>query len=219
MRKTTMRTIATATVLMGLVFAGEAGAQGFGVGVGIYRGSGYSYPYFGGYPLQYRGFYGNGMSLYGPPVPTYGIVPGTFGGSDYRVNQNAPFLGFPVGIYANYSRSRSRPIANEGVGEPPLLDERSARAAVAVINENAVTVEIRVPLDNVIVFVDDQFLKQNGIVRYISSPPLKPDQTRQFSIRAVWTIDGQRNDKTLLCEGQPGDRLVADFLKRGDRRS
>jgi uncharacterized protein (TIGR03000 family) len=195
-------------VLSGLTLAGRVEAQTFGVGIGIYSGPRYpAYPYFGAYPLAYRGFYGNGMSMYGPPVPTYGPIPGTFGGSDYRVNQNAPYIGFPVGIYASYSKTRA---VVDGNGEPPLLNPDAVRSATA---NNALLVEIRVPLDNVIVFINDQLTKQNGNVRYFSSPPLKPGETYQYTIRAVWTIDGQRNDKTLTLQGKPGERMVADFLR------
>jgi uncharacterized protein (TIGR03000 family) len=72
---------------------------------------------------------------------------------------------------------------------------------------------VRVPLDNVIVFVNDRVTKQNGIVRYFSSPPLKQDESFHYTVRAVWTINGLRNDKTLVVEGKPGERVVADFLK------
>src|SRR5262245_54015008 len=63
----------------------------FGVGVGVgawprYPFGTYPYGYLGYFPSQYNGFYTNGFSAYGPPVPTYGIVPGTFGASDYRLN-------------------------------------------------------------------------------------------------------------------------------------
>src|ERR1700733_14876329 len=96
--------------------------SGTSVGFGVYYGprpGGYYGPAVGISPLYYPGFYGNGMSMYGPPVPTYSPVPGTFGGSDYRVNQNAPFIGTNVGVLGsrspNYYKSPSS-------GEPPLID-------------------------------------------------------------------------------------------------
>lgn len=209
MRGTTNNALAILAVFTFLAIAGRVEAQTYGVGVGIYSGPRYgAYPYFGAYPLAYRGFYGNGMSMYGPPVPTYGPIPGTFGGSDYRVNQNAPFIGFPVGIYANYSKTR--PVVVDGNGEPPLLDPQAVLAAIV---NNALLVEVRVPLENVIVFINDQLTKQNGNVRYFSSPPLRPGETYQYTIRAIWTIDGQRNDKTLTLQGKPGERILADFLR------
>ena len=65
--------------------------SGVSVGVGVGYGRGYG-PYWGpgwgpgwGYggwgvmPFDYGGFYGNGLSRYGPPVPTYKPIPGVFG--------------------------------------------------------------------------------------------------------------------------------------------
>jgi hypothetical protein len=82
--------------------AGYTGGVGIGVGIGIvgtpggpafgYSGVGVAVPYG-----AYRGFWSNGYSLYGPPVPTYGIVPGTFGGSDQRLYPLPPmWFGGPT---------------------------------------------------------------------------------------------------------------------------
>jgi uncharacterized protein (TIGR03000 family) len=208
MHSISISTVAAPALLLGLILTVRAEAQSVGVGVGIYSRPRYlpAQPYFGAYPLTYPGFYGNGMSMYGPPVPTYGPIPGTFGGSDYRVNQNAPFVGFPVGIYATYSRSR--PAASRN-GEPLLLDD----AIRGPLDSDKLLVEVRVPLDNVIVFINDRVTKQNGLVRYFASPSLKTDENYQYTIRAVWTVNGQRNDKTMVVEGKPGERAVADFIK------
>lgn len=54
---------------------------GFGPRVGPWFGPGvWGYPFF--FSGAYGGFWLNGNSLYGPPVPTYGPIPGSFGGSD-----------------------------------------------------------------------------------------------------------------------------------------
>lgn len=54
---------------------------GFGPRVGPWFGPGlWGYPFF--FSGAYGGFWLNGNSLYGPPVPTYGPVPGSFGGGD-----------------------------------------------------------------------------------------------------------------------------------------
>jgi uncharacterized protein (TIGR03000 family) len=185
----------------------RANAQSVGVGVGVYGGPRYlpPYPYFGAYPLAYPGFYGNGMSMYGPPVPTYGPVPGTFGASDYRVIQNPPYVGFPIGIYATYSPRRGV----SGTREPQLLDE----AIRGPLINDKLMVEVRVPLENVIVFINDRITKQSGQIRYFASPSLSGDESYRYTIRAVWTIDGQRNDKTVVVNGKPGERALADFTR------
>ena len=206
-RATTIKAIALFSALTVVTTATPIHAQTVGVGVGVGVPGGprnrFAQPFFGGFPLDYPGFYGNGMSWYGPPVPTYGSIPGTFGGSDYRVSQNAPFIGFPIGIYATYSRPRRG-------GEPSLLDAEAMRIAV---ESNSMLVEVRIPLENTIVFINDRITKQSGHVRYFSSPTLQSGERYRYTVRAVWTIDGQRNDKTLTVEGKPGERVVADFSK------
>ncbi len=66
---------------------------GYGPRIGVGVGYGYGgFPYGFGYPFGFPGFYGysgragsvwsNGLSLYGPPVPVYGPIPGVFGNND-----------------------------------------------------------------------------------------------------------------------------------------
>src|SRR6266446_4839680 len=57
-----------------------AGPRPFNVYGGGWNG------YLGIFPGSYNGFWSNGFSQYGPPVPTYGSVPGVFGGSDQRLS-------------------------------------------------------------------------------------------------------------------------------------
>ena len=56
---------------------------GFGPRVGPWFGPGLWgwYPY---YPGAVGSFWSNGLTLYGPPVPTQGSIPGSFGGGDAR---------------------------------------------------------------------------------------------------------------------------------------
>src|SRR5262245_40629173 len=79
------------SIAVGLAISASARAQNVGVGVGVgprpYGGlyGGISTGYLGVYPGGYNGFWSNGFSMYGPPVPTYGSVPGYFGGVDQRL--------------------------------------------------------------------------------------------------------------------------------------
>src|SRR5262245_1436971 len=78
----------TMPALLSLIWFGSAGsasAQYFGP---YNRFGTYPYGYLGYYPGAYSNSWSNGFNLYGPPVPTYGITPGAFGGSDYRLNNN-----------------------------------------------------------------------------------------------------------------------------------
>src|SRR3712207_5213268 len=77
-----------AVILLGSPRAGRA--QYVGVGVAGPRPGGlygtYWPGFYGVYPGGYNGFWSNGFSMYGPPVPTYGSVPGVFGGADQRLS-------------------------------------------------------------------------------------------------------------------------------------
>jgi uncharacterized protein (TIGR03000 family) len=95
---------------------------GIGIGIGGYAGgAAFAYPGFGFgyYPGGYRGFWSNGFSLYGPPVPTYGIVPGTFGGSDQRIYPLAPIWFPPPSFHA--APPGGPPLVVNPFGPPPPL--------------------------------------------------------------------------------------------------
>lgn len=184
-------------------------ARSFGVGVGMYSGPRYNGPAVGVYPLYYPGFYGNGMSMYGPPVPTFGPVPGTFGGADYRVTQSAPFYGTSLGWFGSRSPS-PRPTPNFNYN-PPAFPGANDPAAPG-IDSTSMLVEVRVPIENAIVFVNGVPTKQSGNVRMFSSPPLKTDDTYQYEVRADWIIDGQKTSLTKTIKGKAGEHVVADFV-------
>ncbi len=91
---------------------------GMGIGVGIPLGPDgagtaaiagpYFWPFF---PWDYPGFYGNGFSKYGPPVPTYGPIPGVFGGSDQKNYGFIPTWGYGLGWWG-YRSPSPRPLTN-----------------------------------------------------------------------------------------------------------
>ena len=64
----------------------DYGYAGIGLGIGYDPFYGTTSYGVGGFVWggAYNGFYSNGFSEYGPPVPTYAPVPGMFGGSDQR---------------------------------------------------------------------------------------------------------------------------------------
>jgi uncharacterized protein (TIGR03000 family) len=83
------------------------------------------------YPWGWPGFYSgragqnwsNGLSLYGPPVPVYGPVPGILGNNDQNhVWREAPRLGIGYGWVGVYAASpRPRPLS---VSAWPVIVER-----------------------------------------------------------------------------------------------
>ena len=86
-----------------------ANSYNFAVGSRIVPGYGASPAIW---PLNYPGFWGNGFSMYGPPVPTNASIPGYFGGYDHHA---VPGYGntCPYGLWWGGSRSPSpRPTPN-----------------------------------------------------------------------------------------------------------
>ncbi len=95
---------------------------GYGPRVGPWFGPGLWgwYPY---YPGAIGSFWSNGLTLYGPPVPTQGPVPGSFGGSDarnlYYGNSGYSFFWLPrtSGVYGA-SRDFTPAVAPPGWSGP-----------------------------------------------------------------------------------------------------
>jgi uncharacterized protein (TIGR03000 family) len=192
-------------------------ARSYGVGVGYYNGprgiGNAAGPAVGIYPLYYPGFYGNGMSMYGPPVPTYGPLPGTFGGSDYRVTQNAPFFGTSLGWFGSRSPS-PRPVPNFNYN-PPAFPGSGAENIIpaAPMEATCLVLEVRAPIENAVVFVNDTPTKSTGATRVYSSPPLQADENYLYNVRVEWIVDGRKQTMTKIVAGKAGDRVLADFTQ------
>ena len=61
-------------------------------------------------PFYYPGFYGNGLSMYGPPVPTGKPIPGVFGGGDSQFFDPIP----PAYLYPGWVGGGWVPLAKPG---------------------------------------------------------------------------------------------------------
>src|SRR5262245_11742110 len=185
-------------------------AVGVGVGgprpVGIYGG--YWPGYFGYYPGAYSSSWSNGFSLYGPPVPTYGSVPGAFGGADQRLNtgnpwyrRDDPFYPMPRGgkpgmLYAVPTapfRADERlgpqplPPGLDGVEQAPQPRRQPGPAEGAPATqpaENAAPIQIEVELpdaDAELIF-DDHPTRQTGKARLFTTPPLPRGQSYTYEV-------------------------------------
>jgi uncharacterized protein (TIGR03000 family) len=191
-------------------------ANAFGFGLGAYSGPG---PY-GGYgsvigftPFYYRGFYGNGQSMYGPPVPTYGPVPGVFGGSDERLRPLPPVFGYGTGWF-HYRSPSPRPVPNfEFVAPGNYLPYPEPIAPVEPAAPDAcMRLEVRVP-ESAQVFIDGAATKQSGTVRSFASPALNADQVYTYTLRAQWEENGKPRSETRTITGKAGTPYIIDFTK------
>lgn len=208
-------------------FVGYAGPPGTSVGVFAGVGApygGFGYPGFGygglGYPgfLRYSGRAGsswsNGLSLYGPPVPVYGPVPGVFGNDDlvrqWRSTLAPGFAGYGwVGIYAASPRPRfptvsTRPVV-EGVSTGPAAPVPAEKAGGCLI------LSVKVPQPAAEVTVDGRKTSQTGTDRIFESPPLEAGKAYAYTVTARWVERGQVVEVSRSVTGVAGEVVRVDF--------
>src|SRR5438876_4206298 len=192
-----MRTSALLALIVVIVMPGFVRAQinvrsnqapiGVGVGVGVgYPGFGYPYGAFGYYPGAYSSSWSNGFCLYGPPVPTYGTVPGAFGGADQRLGN---FQYGNIGIYngagiglgasgAGGAGPRRRHYAGDGFAAGQVGTSTPATGQAII--------EVRVPVASAEVFFEGVNTRQQGEKRVFLSPTLQGGLTYHYKVTAKW---------------------------------
>jgi uncharacterized protein (TIGR03000 family) len=164
------------------------------------------FPFYG-----YQGFYSNGFSMYGPPIPTYAPVPGIFNGSDQRLNYPPPYVDFPA-----------RPFVIQN--PPPLLTPPPAPAAPAPPNdpEEALPpprrlgmpaqLEVRVPVNARVTFNGDP-TRADGSTRSFTTPSLEFGKVFHYELRAAWQENGREMTQTRTVDIQAGRYVVVDFTQ------
>jgi uncharacterized protein (TIGR03000 family) len=194
-----------------------------GPNIGVYTG--YGYPGFGyGFPGFWYPYYSgrsgstwsNGLSLYGPPVPVYGPVPGVFGNNDlvrqYRSTLAPGFAGYGwIGIYAASPRPR-----HPNVSVWPTVESVSGAPvgtvpAPARTGGGCITLSVRVPQPAAEVFVDGTKTVQTGTDRIFESPPLEAGKPFKYTVTARWVERGQVVEMSKEVTGTPGEVVRVDF--------
>jgi uncharacterized protein (TIGR03000 family) len=162
---------------------------------------------YGGY---YPGFYSNGFSMYGPPVPTYGPVAGSFGGSDQRFYNYYPGFGLNVPLNRSYPPGGSyrTPPPPLPTGLPSMFYPTPQLTYPAPI-----VVEVIVPDAAAEVVFDGTATDQAGTSRRFQSPPLPMGKTYQYEVRARWQENGAEQGRTRIIPVQAGQRVVVDFTQ------
>jgi uncharacterized protein (TIGR03000 family) len=181
-----------------------------GVGVGVWPGLWG----FGGWPAAGGGFWTNGLSLYGPPIPTYGPVPGTFGGSDaHRFYSDPPLFGFGLN-YLGY-RSPSPRLANPTVSVYPPGQEPPPRGRLlpAPTNARCARVEVTLPHPDADVWLNGTAVRGSGATRGFESPELEAGKTYQYEVVARWQQDGRERAESRTVTVAAGQTAVADFTQ------
>jgi uncharacterized protein (TIGR03000 family) len=177
-----------------------------------------AYPFVGwpGYRGAYGSFWSNGLSLYGPPVPVYGPLPGVFGNNDLvRQWQNRPTLGLGFGYLGWYGTFRASPRPHPvtvnvwPTGEP--VPEPAPVAGPGVIAGECLHLSVKVPQPAAEVFVDGVKTGQTGTDRLFESPPLESGKEYAYELTARWVEGGVTVERKKVVTGKPGEVVRVDL--------
>jgi uncharacterized protein (TIGR03000 family) len=162
---------------------------------------------FGYYPGVYNGFWSNGFTMYGPPVPTYGSIPGYYGGSDQRLN-NYNFSN--INIQNGASLGLGTP-GSGGAGPRRRHWYGSDAAATNVVTGQG-TVDVRVPVANAEVYFEGMNTGHAGVRRVFLTPTIEAGVTHFYKIRAKWKLpDGTVADQEKSVAVRANMVSVVDF--------
>src|SRR5262249_44919391 len=144
------------------------------------------YGYFGYYPSAFGSQWSNGLTLYGPPVPTYSAVAGAFGGSDQRLN---------------YTRLYDpRPFASHG----PISSSDLVTVTFA-------EVELKLPTPYAKVTVNGMELTQPGMQRSFRASNLPQGEMTRLTLHVTWADGGQTKHAGRDLDIRGGQRVRVDF--------
>jgi uncharacterized protein (TIGR03000 family) len=183
------------------------------------------YPWFWGPPGAAGSFWTNGLSLYGPPVPTYGPIPGVFSAGDAGkqfFRNPPPANGVFVGLgWPGYRSPSPRPY-------PPSVNVWPQAALVAPppapfttvfpppTDATCIRLAVRVPENGAILWIDKKETKLKGAERMYESPPLKAGEKYKYDLIAQWTENGESKAESRTVTATAGETLVIDFTRPGE---
>lgn len=190
-------------------------------GPGLYWG----YPYLAGGPWigwpyvsgAYGSFWTNGLSLYGPPIPTYGPIPGVIGNNDFQRTWRdylQPGFGW-FGVYAASPRPKPTTVSVWAV--PPVEPVAVLPADVtAPAPGGCLILSVKVPQPAAEVLVDGVPTAQTGTDRVFESPPLDGGKEYRYEMTARWVEGGVLVERKKVASGRPGDVVRVDFTRGED---
>jgi uncharacterized protein (TIGR03000 family) len=184
---------------------------------GLSGGPFIGYPWGYGYSGRLGDFWTNGLSLYGPPVPVYGPIPGVFGNNDLVKRWETHPAGLPlgwVGVYAAWPRARHLTVGVRPHAESVPIAPNAVVAAPAAPDETAagaLILSVRVPQPAAEVFVDGVRTTQTGTDRVFESPPLEAGKQFKYEVTAKWVEGGAVREVKKAVVGKPGEVVRVDF--------
>ncbi len=204
-------------------YYGVAGGPTINPGTG-YRPLRYAPGYFG-FPGAFNGFWTNGLSLYGPPTPTYAPTPGTFG----NVDASRRFFDYPVlfpgygpyrpalGVAGYYSPSPRHLPLSVSV-HPPSVNVVPGPPAVGADGAPCIRLTVAVADPAADVWVQKVATTQRGVERTFESPPVEAGRRYEYEIVARWTEGGKDKAETRQVSATPGETVRVDFTRPADGR-
>lgn len=174
-------------------------------------------PWYWGIPGATGSFWTNGLSLYGPPVPTYGPTPGVFsaGDSGKQFFRNPPPAnGVWFGLaWTGYRSASPRHVPLTVSVHPPAESVQVVPGVVAATSDGApcLRLAVRVPDAAADVWVEKVEMKQRGTERVFESPPLEAGKAYRYELIAKWTENGKERAESRTVIAKAGETVAVDF--------
>jgi uncharacterized protein (TIGR03000 family) len=196
----------------------------YGLGAGPGAGPYTTIPFspVGFFPPAVGSFWTNGYSLYGPPVPTYNPVPGTFGMATadklhFRHTDprpvNAAFPGLGWYGYRNPSPRPVHPSVNVWPAVPGPFPMPLGEMLPPASDPTCIRVAMRLPAPDAEVWVNETATKQMGAQRVFQSPPLKEGGRYKYDVVARWKENGQDRAESRTVTAAAGEAVAVDFTQ------
>jgi|GEM_PF-5276231 len=201
---------------------------GTGYGGGGYGGYGFGSPFYGrgfgpgfgfGPPPVYNGFYSNGLPLNGPPIPTGHSIPGVFGGADPTWG-TPPFLFGGVSAYVpldgprepQYTRNRlHNPLAQPSTTTRIMLNRPSLDDGPGIPEQRSILIEITVPGEESLVYIEGTLTQQKGLIRRFTSPTLPTGEIYTYQVRVETPVDGRIVTHEKKASAYAGQTIELSF--------
>jgi len=193
-----------------------------GLAGGPYLTTGYPFVGWPGYTGAFGSFWTNGLSLYGPPVPVYGPVPGVLGNNDL-VNQwhARPTLGGGFGYYGWVGPFRASPRPRYPSVNPwPVIERVGDGGDAKVVADGAAAaptqvlyLSLKLPQPAAEVLVDGVKTTMTGTDRLYESPPLEAGKEYVYDITARWVEGGATVERKKTVKGKPGEVIRVDLTQ------
>ena len=189
-------------------------------GGGSYRGGSYGSGYRGGYNSGWGVTVGPGGVSFGTS-PYYGggyYGSGYYGSGYYGNRYGSPYYGSTYGnrYYSpGYSSGYYSPYYDDGYSysypSTTYVQPSQAYVQPAPVADGSAQIRVLVPDPNARVWFDGNPTQQTGTDRSFHTPPLNPNVSNSYRIRASWMQGGQEVTQERVVNVTPGATAVADF--------